>query len=25
MAEVPSWGIGCPIGVEGWEGKRFKK
>lgn len=25
MAIVPDWGKGCPIEVEGWEGKRFKK
>jgi DNA polymerase len=25
MATVPTWGKGCPIGVEGWRGKRFKK
>lgn len=25
MAIIPDWGKGCPIEVEGWEGKRFKK
>lgn len=25
MAEVPSWGIGCPIQVKGWQGPRYKK
>ena len=25
MAQRPSWGLDCPIEVEGWEGKRFKK
>lgn len=25
MAQVPPWAKGCPIGVDGWEGKRYKK
>ena len=25
MAQVPEWGFGCPIGAEGYEGKRYKK
>lgn len=25
MAEVPKWAEGCPIKVEGWTGKRYKK
>jgi len=25
MEAVPEWGIGCPIGAEGYEGKRYKK
>lgn len=25
MAELPPWGIGCPIAVEGWYGTRYKK
>lgn len=25
MTEIPKWAVGCPIKVEGWEGKRYKK
>lgn len=25
MAVVPEWGKGCPVKVEGWKGRRFKK
>jgi len=25
LAIVPAWAEGCPISVEGWEGKRYKK
>ena len=25
MAQVPRWAEGCPIGAEGWTGKRYKK
>jgi DNA polymerase len=25
MQEVPAWAEGCPIGVEGWEGHRYRK
>jgi len=25
MEQVPSWGKGCPIGVEGYESKRYRK
>lgn len=25
MNQVPSWGRGCPIGVEGYESKRYRK
>lgn len=25
MAEVPPWGVGCPIRVEGWSGPRYRK
>lgn len=25
MARVPDWAIGCPVGVEGFVGKRYKK
>jgi DNA polymerase len=25
MSEVPAWGAGCPIGVEGFEARRYRK
>lgn len=25
MSEVPAWGAGCPIGVEGWCAERYRK
>lgn len=25
MAEIPPWGAGCPIKVEGWSGPRYRK
>lgn len=25
MQQVPEWAAGCPINVEGWEGKRYRK
>lgn len=25
LAEVPAWGVGCPVTVEGWRGARYKK
>lgn len=25
MSVVPAWAAGCPIGVEGWEGDRYRK
>lgn len=25
MEQIPSWGEGCPIAVEGWSGERYRK
>jgi DNA polymerase len=25
MAEIPTWGAGCPIGVDAWTGERYRK
>lgn len=25
MSQIPTWAFGCPIGAEGWAGKRYKK
>lgn len=25
MTELPEWGAGCPLKVEGWEGERYRK
>lgn len=25
ITEVPTWAAGCPIGAEGWSGRRYKK
>jgi len=25
MAQVPKWAEGCPVGVDGWEGRRYRK